>query len=89
MKYRFYSRQTGYPEAFESKHFQCEILYDIHNDTEFLVGKSGSEIIELLRNNFSVPRYLKRKIISIAKIYGSWYYYPDKTKITMLYCEDF
>jgi hypothetical protein len=80
---------TGYEGNYESKYFTTGKIYDSKDISKTLIGLSGEQIVEKLENNYDFPRYLKKHILRLAETYKTWYYYPENTKITIHYCEDF
>ena len=79
MHFRFYSRRTGYPEGMKINYFHTKIINDPHNESLFLVDKSAHEILKLSLP-FQSPLF--NEIQKLAKIFNTWYYYPDGTEIT-------
>ena len=79
-KYRFYSRQNGYPGGAEVKYFHSSLIIDENNESELFINKRGCEIINQLSNITNMN--LINKIKEIASKYPQWYYYPDNTIIT-------
>ena len=79
-KYRFYSRQNGYPGGIEIKYFHSNLIIDENNESELFINKRGSEIINQLSHIKNI--ILRNKIKEIASKYPQWYYYPDNTIIT-------
>jgi hypothetical protein len=74
--YRFYSRQNGYPNGVSLKCFESDIIEDKYDETSKFIDMSGKEILKYsnIINN--------KDIIKIAKIFPSWYYYPNEIEIT-------
>ena len=79
-KYRFYSRQNGYPGGMKIKYFHSSLIIDENNESELFINKKGSEIINQLSNIKNM--LLRNKIKEIASKYPQWYYYQDNTIIT-------
>ena len=89
MKYRFFSRKTGYQEAHIIKYFHSTTIDDPTNSSNVLIGLSSTEIIERLSWDYNIPRYIGRRILTAIRGYSGWYYYPADTQITAQYSEEF
>tara|TARA_B100000963_G_C22180950_1_gene474455 strand:+ start:78 stop:341 length:264 start_codon:yes stop_codon:yes gene_type:complete len=79
-KYRFYSKQNGYPGGVKVKYFHSCLIIDENNESEQFIDKNGCEIINNLGNIKNIA--FRNKIKEIASKYPHWYYYPDNTIMT-------
>jgi len=78
--YRLFSRRNGYAGGHPCKYFHSELIADNCNNTKQFVDMSGKAILNIIDEIKNSA--IKNKVKQFVKMYPTWYYYPDKTKIT-------
>ena len=78
-KYRFYSRQLGFPGYEIARHF-CSPEFEINNiDLSQYVDKLGNEI-----DKYLIKLIEDREIKNIINTYKDWYLYESDVSLTSM-----